>query len=254
MLSPHVHIPYPRVSEYLEFINKHQPNLELYFSSVILDNITKGDLDSFRNSLNYQPSLTLHAPFMDLSPGAVDQAVHQVTMDRFFQILDVAGALKPLAIVFHSGYEKWKYALNVDIWLENSVKTWHPILEKASALGVKIAIENIFEDEPHNLRLLMEQMGSKNFGICFDTGHCNLFSKVSLEEWMEELNPYILEVHLHDNDKKSDKHLAPGTGSFDFALFFKLLTNRDCIHTIEAHSPEGVLESIEAVKQFSLTT
>lgn len=254
MLLPHVHIPFPKVPEYLEFINKHQPNLEVYFSSVILDNVTHDNLEDFRNSLNYSPSLTLHAPFMDLSPGAVDQAVHQVTMDRFFQILDVAGTLKPLAIVFHSGYEKWKYALNVDIWLENSIKTWQPVKEKASALGVKIAIENIFEDEPHNLKLLMEQMRSENFGICFDTGHCNLFSKVSLKEWMDALNPYILEVHLHDNERKSDEHLTPGKGSFDFDLFFKLLSNKSCIYTIEAHSPEGVLESIEAVKQFTLTT
>lgn len=254
MVAPHVHIPYPKIPEYLEFINKHQPNLEIYFSSVILDNITKDDLDDLKNDLHYSPSLTIHAPFMDLSPGAVDQSVHQVTMDRFFQILDVAGTIKPMAIVFHSGYEKWKYFLNVDIWLENSVKTWKPVNEKAASLGVKIAIENVFEDEPHNLKLLMEQMHSDNFGICFDTGHCNLFSKGSLEEWMDALNPYILEIHLHDNNRTKDEHLPPGKGSFDFDLFFKLLSNKDCIYTLEAHSPEAVLESIEAVKKFNPTT
>ena len=79
-------------------------------------------------------------------------------------------------------------------------------------MGVKIAIENIFEDEPSNLRLLMEQMGSDNFGVCFDTGHCNLFSKVPLEEWMRALAAYIAELHLHDNDRSADQHLPMGEG------------------------------------------
>jgi len=67
-----------------------------------------------------------------------------------------------------------KYALNMDIWLEKSLMTWQPLNARAAAIGVKLAIENIFEDEPSNLKLLMEEMNSDNFGICFDTGHFNL--------------------------------------------------------------------------------
>jgi len=55
--------------------------------------------------------------------------------------------------------------------------TWQPLNARAAAMGVKIAIENIFEDEPQNLKMLMENMNSENSGICFDTGHFNLFSR-----------------------------------------------------------------------------
>jgi len=55
---------------------------------------------------------------MDLSPGAVDSKVREATMMRFSHILDISDILKPKAVVFHSGYEKWKYALNIDLWLE----------------------------------------------------------------------------------------------------------------------------------------
>jgi sugar phosphate isomerase/epimerase len=113
-------------------------------------------------------------------------------INRFTQVLDIANILRPAAIVFHSGYEKWKYALNIDLWLEKSLMTWQPLNEKAAAMGVKIAIENIFEDEPENLKLLMEKMNSENFGICFDTGHFHLFSRVPLENWMSILKPYII--------------------------------------------------------------
>ena len=117
-------------------------------------------------------------------------------------------------------------------------------------MGIKLAIENIFEDEPSNLKMLMEHMGNDSFGICFDTGHCNLFSTVPLENWMEILNPYIIELHLHDNNRSSDQHLPVGEGTFDFGTFFRLLNNRDCIHTIEAHSPEKVMQSMTNLARF----
>ena len=188
---------------------------------------------------------------MDLSPGAVDSLVREATMKRFNYILDVADILQPKAIVCHSGYEKWRYALKPDWWLEMSLLTWQPLNKRASDMGVKLAIENIFENEPSNLKMLMEQMNSDNFGVCFDTGHCNLFSTVQLEDWMEALNPHIIELHLHDNDKSSDQHLPVGEGTFDFNRFFRLLQNRDCIYTIEAHSPDQVMRSMKNIASFT---
>jgi sugar phosphate isomerase/epimerase len=247
---PHIHIPFSKIHEHIDFIKKCSLNLEIYFSAAVLDSLSEDDVSLLKKWLDYGPSLSLHAPFMDLSPGAVDTNVREVTMSRFNQMLGLSEILKPLAIVFHSGYEKWKYALNIDTWLEKSLMTWRPLNERARDIGVKIAIENIFEDDPTNLKLLMENMNSDGFGVCFDTGHCNLFSNVSLDKWMDALNPFILELHLHDNDTKSDQHLAIGKGTFDFDGFFELLENKNCIYTIEAHSPESVSESIECFRQF----
>ncbi len=250
MPSPHIHIPYGRIANHIEFINKNSLNLEVYFNSETLDTVAFDELISVTKSFDYTPSLSIHAPFMDLSPGAVDSKVRTATLDRFTYLLDIAGHLKPVCIVFHSGYEKWKYALNVDLWLEKSLMTWQKINALAADMGIKIAIENIFEDEPANLRLLMENIGSSNFGICFDTGHFNLFSNTSLDIWMNALNPYILELHLHDNNKNADEHLPIGDGTFDFSTFFSLLANKDCVHTIEAHSVEKVTKSIAALSRY----
>lgn len=246
----HVHIPCHKVGDYLSFIKEKKLNLEIYFPSSSIDSLTKEDIKRLAESLDYQPSLSLHAPFMDMSPGAIDTKVRDITLERFFQILDVAKILSPRAVVFHSGYEKWRYAHNIDLWLEGSLLTWRPLIEKASEIGVKIAIENIFEDEPSNLRVLMEELGSNTFGICFDTGHCNLFTKVPLLNWIETLNPYIIELHLHDNDKSFDQHLSIGDGTFDFPAFFSALRSDTCIYTIEAHSPEMVMKSLERLKQY----
>ena len=248
MTLPHVHIPFDKIQEYIDFIVKKNLNLEIYFSSAILDTISDKSILAAREMLKHDPSLSIHAPFMDLSPGAVDAKVRDATLNRFSHVLDIAEILKPKAIVFHSGYEKWKYALNIDLWLEKSLLTWQPLNAKAAAMGVKIAIENIFEDEPANLRMLMEKMNSDNFGICFDTGHFNLFSKVPLETWISALKPYFIELHLHDNDKTSDQHLPIGEGIFDFKRFFELIRDKNCIYTLEAHSKQSVLRSMTSLQ------
>ena len=250
MAGPHIHVPYDKIAENLSFLNTHRPDLEIYFNADVLDAITAPSLESLRKSLQYTPSLSLHAPFMDLCPGAVDTKVREVTVSRFNQVFQLAQVLKPECIVFHSGYEKWKYGLSTGLWLQKSLETWQPLNETAQSMGVKITIENIFEDDPANLRLLMEKMDSGNFGICFDTGHCNLFSKVPLNEWLDSLGSYIIELHLHDNDRSADQHLPIGDGTFDFReLFSSLKSNDTIIHTIEAHSPERVLKSISRLDE-----
>ena len=253
MAAPHVNVPYDMMGEHFELISENRLNLEIYFSAAALDNLEHSDVVKLKESLDYGPAFTMHAPFMDLSPGAVDPRVRAVTFERFMQAFDVAEILRPRTIVCHSGYEKWKYDHNVDVWLKESIKTWTKLAERASAVGAVIAVENIFEDSPENLELLMKEVSTDNIGICFDTGHFNIFSKEPLSRWLDSIGPYLVELHLHDNDRSADSHLAVGEGSFDFSELFNALEGRDIVYTVEAHTPEGVLKSIERLKDYKLS-
>ncbi len=95
-------------------------------------------------------------------------------------------------------------------------------------------------------------MNYPHFGFCFDTGHFNLFSSVPLESWMSSLKPYFIELHLHNNDRTSDQHLPISDGTFDFKGFFGLLGDKQCIHTLEAHSKESVLKSMKSLQEFTI--
>jgi len=249
-IRPHVHVPYDLLKKYLRFLKKEKLDLEIYFGSRSFDNLTKNDMIRLKRSLDYNPELSIHAPFMDLSPGAVDPQIREVTMKRFYSVLDYAEILMPRVIVFHSGYDKWKYDSRVDIWLEGSLQTWIPINRRAAEMGVRIGIENIFEDEPENLCLLAKEMNSKNFGLCFDTGHFNLFSKLPLLQWIEMTRPHIVELHLHDNPRYADLHLALGDGDFDFPTLFSELKGKDCVYTLESHTIKDVKKSMERLKIF----
>ncbi len=64
------------------------------------------------------------------------------------------------------------------------------------------------------------------------------------------IKPYIKELHLHDNSREGDDHLAIGDGSFDFELLFDELKGIDCAYTIEAHTVESVKKSLSRINNF----
>lgn len=252
MIKPHICVPFERVGEYLSFLKREKVDLEIYFGSQRFDELKEDDIIGLKKKLDYNPRLTVHAPFMDLSPAAIDRRIRQVTVERFSSILDFAEILKAEVVVFHSGYDRRRYDKMMDIWLRRSLETWRHINVKATKMGIKMAIENIFEDDPENLRLLAEEMDSQNFGLCLDTGHFNLFSRVSLSEWLDQTQPHIIELHLHDNDGITDGHLSIGDGSFDFNTLFKRLKGKSCVYTIESHTVEEVKRSMERLRNILL--
>ncbi len=246
----HVHIPFVKFRDFFELIKKRRYDLEIYFPASVLDQLERSDLEKLRENLDWGPSLTLHAPFVDINPGAMDPMVRSVTQMRFRQLLDAAAILKPRAAVFHAAYDKWRYSGRKDIWLENSVETWRKVVDSASRIGMRVAVENVFDEDPDALGMLIEKIGSRDFGFCFDTGHMNLFSAVSMEQWFGVLGKNIIEVHLHDNDGTEDSHWALGRGGVDFQEFFRLLRKHQPhpIYTIEAHDKDDVELSIAKVK------
>jgi sugar phosphate isomerase/epimerase len=246
----HIHIPYPKLKDYLELFRNRRYDLEIYFSAAVLDQVEKQDLAVLLDRLDWTPKITLHAPFMDLNPGAVDPMVRSVTQVRFRQLLNVAAILKPRSAVFHAAYDRWRYGGRKDVWLEYSLDTWRKVMDTASRIGLRVAVENVFDEDPEALQMLIEAVNSPDFGFCFDAGHCNLFSRVPIESWFAALGSRLIEVHLHDNDGTSDAHRALGTGTVDFEKFFALMRAHAPVpvYTIEAHDKDDIEPSIERVK------
>jgi sugar phosphate isomerase/epimerase len=248
-----INVPFPLLAENLERILDFGLRPEIYFSGQTLDSLSWADIRrTSRELCRKNRSVTFHGPFLDLNPGAVDEKVRALTLLRFDQVLALVPLFRARAVVFHSGYDRWRYDNNVDLWLEKSLLTWKPLAERAEALSVKLAVENVFEDRPFSLAKLLSALDSPFVGYCLDAGHGNLFSRESPPAWLEPLGKHLLEIHLHDNSGRADEHLPLGEGTIDFAgLFAYLRKNRlDPILTLEPHLAEHLEPSLKALQKY----
>jgi sugar phosphate isomerase/epimerase len=251
----HVNVPYRMLLRRIDFALANRIHPEIFFSADDLEECDQEHVGFLAGVLQERDmEITLHSPFMDLSPGGVDRRIKEVTLHRFLKMMELARFFKPKTIVFHPGYEKWKFDGNVGLWLESSLRTWRPLVKEAEGMGLILAIENVFEETPDPLAMLLKEIDSPVFGFCFDTGHHHVFSKVSLPIWIETLGKYLKEVHLHDNHGERDDHLPVGEGDFDFDEFFHLLSQAelDPLLTIEPHQEDHLWRSLRALERYGL--
>lgn len=253
MTTIHINIPYSMLLQRIDFVMEHHLHPEIYFSAEDLDACNDKEAKQLAETLQRSGlEITIHGPFMDLSPGGVDKRIKEVTLDRFSRTIELAALFTPKAIVFHPGYEKWKFDGNVNLWLESSLRTWRPLVEEAKERGLTLVIENVFEESPDSLLLFLKEIDSPHFRLCFDTGHHHVFSKTPLPLWIESLKEYLVEVHLHDNHGQMDDHLPMGEGGFDFKGLFSLFSRWGLtpIYTLEPHEEAHLWRSLEAIKKY----
>ncbi len=244
------------VDRYLPLVLEKRINPEIGFNCFVLDKFTR---DEFRNIADRITgaglTVTMHAPFFDLRPGAADAKVRDASIERLKQFFDLAPLFKPRSMVCHTNFEE-KYYINLEEqWLENSIDTWSRFIDIAADLDAIIALENVYEESPAYPALLLDAFRDvPQIGYCFDTGHCNTFSTTPMEEWIEKIGHRIGEVHLHDNDGSADSHSPVGDGTFPFHDFLKILTKRGIrpIITLEPHTEEAFRHTLKNIKKMKL--
>ncbi len=218
--------------------------VELQLMQDVLDNTTLKDFANLREMLGNR-SLTIHAPFIDLNPGAYDKRVLEVTRNRFDEAVVASYPLKAEVIVFHTGFHPSKTCPIYDTWFERTVETFTYASSKARC---RMALENVFDESPIHIKRLLSEL-PRNVGACIDVGHANIFSDVPIGDWIEEFKGRIYELHLHDNKGKKDEHAPIGTGNVDFKTIFSKIheLNQDCIVNLES---KNVLDLISSFKAF----
>ena len=250
-----INIPFNMLQDRLEDVIQYRLNPEIYLDARTLDQISIPAAQTLADRLLQSSSrITFHGSFMDLSPGGMDEKIVEVTRHRFRQVMDLASVFHPEVVVFHSGYDRWRFNGNVDLWLSTSLATWEPLTELAEQCNTCIALENIFDHSPENLIQLLEKIDSPRLRLCFDIGHWWIFSKISLREWLSLWAPYIVEFHIHDNNRESDQHLPPGEGEINFQEFSQLVEelSLSAIITLEPHSEKVMWRILQSFEDPSL--
>ncbi len=245
----HVCCPFDMLIEsYLPRIIEEKINLEVGLNGGVLDRYSLQDFKKVARILkDHHICCTVHAPFIDLSLGAIDKLVRQVTVERLKTALDIASLFEAKTLVCHTGFDPKHYYNSEERWQENALESLSTLLMHTK--NTPIVLENVFEHSPKTLRSLLEGFDSELLGFCLDMGHLSAFSNGNPKIWFRELQPWLMQLHLHDNTGDHDDHLPVGHGTLDFPSLFALLHSHKMspLITLEPHKEEDVIPSLQGL-------
>ena len=191
-------------------------------------------------------SLTMHGPLMGMNYHHVDHILKTAVQKRMDLTYEIACELKPNKLVFHAGYQDWFTCFKLkESWLKAVASYWCDEIKRYAALNVTIVLENVAETDPAPLIDLVDRVGHEHFGLCLDVGHANIFSKIKLSSWVEQMGNRLKHLHLHDNHGQEDEHLPIGLGTIDYEDLFSGLyrTVTDLTVALEVEAPPNVVLS-----------
>ena len=110
---------------------------------------------------------------------------------------------------------------------ELNAKLYSSLIPVLLETDVIVCLENLFTGDhgkrmaghcanPYHAARFIDALntgaGKECFGLCLDSGHL-LLTHNDIEEYIAVLGTRIKALHLHDNDRADDLHLAPYTGA-----------------------------------------
>ena len=109
-------------------------------------------------------------------------------------------------------------------------------------------IENMWEENPFYFINIFKNVNKNNFNLCFDVGHINVYGKVNMNNWFQELSLYMKHFHLSDNNGIYDEHFALSDGNIEWYKFFEYVKTyniNDARYVLELDDVEKILKSIK---------
>ncbi|MEW5772778.1 MAG: TIM barrel protein [Thermodesulfobacteriota bacterium] len=195
---------------------------------------------------------SIHLPFLDLQPGALDPGILAATRARLLHALDVARIYAPRHLIGHAWYFETLHRTFYDVWLTNAADTWEAV-HNSWAGHPPLYLENTFEPMPEPLVELLGMLagrGLQGIGLCLDLGHWHSFAQGvrlrNLDRWLDAFSPFLGHVHLHDNSGADDHHLGLGQGDIPWAEVFSGLAARGLspTRTLEPHTADDLEHSL----------
>ena len=180
-----------------------------------------------RDALRSFASASMHAPYAELFPCAVDPEMRELARKRLRQAGDICARLGVRRMIAHTGcaprlyYPEW--------YVPHSIEFWRDLLRELPE-DIELLLENVLDPEPAGLKAILDGVNDPRLGACLDVGHANVYAPVSPEIWIEVLGERIREVHLHNNDGRNDSHAALDDGTIDM---------RNLLAALRRHAPNA---------------
>ena len=193
---------------------------------------------------------SLHAPYYELTPCAIDSLISRVSLHRYRQAVETSLRLGIRRMVVHSGYAPQMYF--PEWFVPKSIEFWKDFVRELPE-DFEMLLENVLDVRPEHIRDVCDGVNDPRLRICLDVGHANAYSEVPVEDWIAMLGGRIAHVHLHNNDGSRDAHAPLNAGIMDIVHILELLDKyapeaEICIESVDAVSCLKTLEEIGAVE------
>lgn len=169
------------------------------------------------------PCNQAHAPYPSAKNG--DDAYNRQTFSLLIRSIEVCGILGVKNCVVHPCND-WTAE-------ENAERIYLPLAPYARKVGVKIAVENMWNcvnwgtpeftatpaacSDHLDFKKHMELLPTDAFVACVDIGHSEMGGlHTSAAEMLETLGDYVQCIHLHDVDLVHDNHTLPFFQKIDY--------------------------------------
>jgi sugar phosphate isomerase/epimerase len=201
---------------------------------------------------SYGLKYSVHAPFADINIASPSKPLLKATLKRLKRSIEYASDLEAYMWIFHPGLKTGVSMFYPGMDWRQNLKTTRLLLKIAGDYGVKIAIENVPEPYPFLIKSVEDftkfyEEINEDIGLVFDVGHANLNAQI--ESFLTVFENKIVHIHAHDNDGKSDQHLAIGFGNIDWENVANALRRISYEKVVIIESVEQVEESKHRLKQ-----
>lgn len=241
----------PQLYQGIDFAIAHQLDYEMP-SFYYVENLDNRDAEMARYQIllkNFKGVLSMHGPIFDTNVVSLDPEILKVSRKRYIQAIEIAKAMDVRYLVFHSQWTPIYTAANATrLWLEKTTEFWEKMVnEHLEGSKLTVVIENFLDQTPETMLKLVTQVSSPHLKLCIDTGHINIFSKLSPIDWMREVGQQMIYVHAHNNGGQLDSHDAFEKGQLDMeALLSHLSLLPHPVHlAIETSTMKGLESSYE---------
>ena len=197
-----------------------------------------------------------HAPFRDFGDLFIpEKRDWKVMIGRQKLNLLLVNELGSDTCTFHVGSRCYD-GYTADQYREALYRSLDELLPFAEKLDITICLENGLTplNTADALISYMRRYDSPYLGVCFDTGHANvkehgdrvpkshiheIWGRFGLDvAWekniAENLQPYIVSCHVHDNYGERDDHDLPGRGNIDWGRIVPILLGAPRLRNIQS--------------------
>lgn len=167
--------------------------------------------DLFRESAvcdSFSLQYSVHAPTADLNIASMIEKIRRTSIVVIADLVRVCEQINADFLVIHPGFNAWGSIG------ELTVQALHKSLSELQTIqndtSIRLLVENMppYDMYPFQSPAFCDIIRSYNLGFVLDIGHAHLTNNVP--EFLDKSPEYL---HIHDNNGRSDDHIAIGDGT-----------------------------------------